>query len=166
MRKAILDQLRTGHQGIVRTKQRARLTQYWPGIDNDIENVITACTTCQDYLPSNTKETIQQKPRPSYPFKEIAADFCQHAGRYYLVVVDCYSDYPTIISMGRDITASHLIAAVRELISRTAVPDIFWSDGVRSSHQRSFKNLPNSGGSLAVHPLPTTHKVMERQRQQ
>ena len=65
--------------------------------------------------------------------------------------------------MGRDITTSHLIAAVRELISRTAIPGQM---GTPSSHQRSFRNLPNSGGSLAVHPLPTIHKVMERQRQQ
>ena len=78
---------------------------------------------------SNPKETIQQKPTPSLPFKEIAADFYQYAGRYYLVIVDCYSDWPTIVPMGRDITASHLTAAIRELISRIAVPDIFWSDG-------------------------------------
>ena len=68
--------------------------------------------------------------------------------------------------MGRDITASYLIAAVRELISRTAVPDVFWSDGGPQFTSKKFQDLPNSGGSLAIHPLPTIHKVMERQRQQ
>ena len=72
MKKTILDQLHKGHQGIVQTKQRARVTLYWPGIDNDIENMIIACTVCQDHLPSNPKETMEQKPRPSYPFKEVA----------------------------------------------------------------------------------------------
>ena len=55
------------HQGSVRTKQRARLTVYWPGMDNAIDNVIFNCQKCQDHLPSNAKEPIIQKPRPLRP---------------------------------------------------------------------------------------------------
>ena len=40
------------------------------------KNMIIACKICQDHLPSQVKETIQQKPRPSYTYQEIAADFC------------------------------------------------------------------------------------------
>ena len=36
MRPHILTQLHESHQGSVRTKHRARLSVYWPGIDNDI----------------------------------------------------------------------------------------------------------------------------------
>jgi len=32
---------------------------YWPGIDNDIDNVILSCQLCQDHLPL-------------HPFQEIA----------------------------------------------------------------------------------------------
>ena len=92
MHKTILAHLHLAHQGITLTKQRARLTLYWPGMDNDIENIITSCTQCQDHLPSNHKEPLQAKPRPVRPFQEAAADFCYHAGRSYLVWVDCYSD--------------------------------------------------------------------------
>ena len=28
-------------------------SSYWPGIDNDIENMVAPCTECQDHLPSN-----------------------------------------------------------------------------------------------------------------
>ena len=58
MRKTILAHLHLAHQGITRTKQRARLTLYWPGMDNDIENIITSCTQCQDHLPSNHEEPL------------------------------------------------------------------------------------------------------------
>ena len=44
MRKSILDQLHREHQGMVRTKQRAHLTLYWPGIHNDIENMVGPST--------------------------------------------------------------------------------------------------------------------------
>ena len=65
------------------------------------------------------------KPKPAHPFQEIAADFCHHAGRNYLVLVDWYTDWTTIIAMGKDILSAHLISAVRELFSCTAVPDTF-----------------------------------------
>ena len=146
IRRTILTELHRGHQGIVQTKQRASLTLYWPGINNDIENMITACKQCQDHIPSNPKEPLQPKPRPSYPFQEVAADFCQHAGRYYLIIVDCYSDWPTIVPMGRDITTSHLVAAVRELISHTAVPDVFWSDGGPQFRSKQFQEFTKQWG--------------------
>ena len=43
MRPQILTQLHESHQGSVRTKQRARLSVYWPGVDNDIDNLVLAC---------------------------------------------------------------------------------------------------------------------------
>ena len=106
MRRQILAQLHESHQGTVRTKQRARLSVYWPGIDNDIDNVILACQTCQDSLPSNVKEPLIQKSRPDRPFQEIAIDFCSYASRDYLIIVDCCTDWPAIISMDRG-TADH-----------------------------------------------------------
>ena len=68
--------LHEAHQGIVCTKQQACMTVYWPGIDDDIENVITACQLCQDHLPSNPKELIVSKPKPLCPFQEIACWLC------------------------------------------------------------------------------------------
>ena len=92
LRSEILTQLHESHQGSIRTKQRARLSVYWPGIDNYIDNVILSCKQCQDHLPSNPKEPIIQKPQPARPFQEIAVDLCSHAGRTYLVIVDCLTD--------------------------------------------------------------------------
>ena len=83
---------RQAHQGMVRTKQRARLTIYWPGLDNDIDNMVSQCTQCQTHFPSHPKEPLISKPRPAQPFQEIAADFCYHAGRNYLIFVDCLTD--------------------------------------------------------------------------
>ena len=75
MRQEVLRQLHESHHGSVRTKQRAKLTVYWPGIDNDIENTILAYKTCQDSLPSNPREPLIQKAKPTRPFQTIAADF-------------------------------------------------------------------------------------------
>ena len=125
MRRDVLAQLHESHQGSVRTKQRARLAVYWPGIDNDIDNVILACKMCQDLLPSNVKEPITCKPTPARPFQEVAGDFRSYAGQDYLILVDCYSDWPDIIPMGHNTTTSRVVTVIRQSFCRTGVPDIF-----------------------------------------
>ncbi len=71
----------------------ARLVVYWPGIDNNIDNIILSCKQCQDHLPAHHSEPIVIKPRSDRPFQEIAADFCAYGGQEFLILVDCYSDY-------------------------------------------------------------------------
>jgi len=55
VRRDILKQLHELYQGTLRTKQRARLTVYWPGID-DIDNLISQLgpgQLCQHNLKHN-----------------------------------------------------------------------------------------------------------------
>ena len=122
--KKTLAHLHVAHRGIVCTKQQAHLTFYWPGMDNDIENITTACTLCQNHLPSNHKEPLQTKPRPVWPFQEAVADLCSHAWRSYLVWVDCYSDWPIIAPMNTYTNATHLTTVCTEIFSQMAVPDV------------------------------------------
>ena len=146
-----------------KASQRPRLTVYWPGIDNDIDNIITSCQLCQDHLPSNPKEPIISKPRPMRPFQEIAADFCTYGGKQFLIIVDCYTDWPDIIQMGTNTTTNHLIATLRSTFCRTAIPDILWSDGGPQftsnvfhtfatqwgfTHQTSSPRYPQSNGKV------------------
>ena len=46
-RKSVLERLHSAHQGITRTKQRARMCVYWPGLTNDITLLIENCEACQ-----------------------------------------------------------------------------------------------------------------------
>ena len=94
MGRKVLQTLHESHQGNVSTKEQARLVVYWPGIDSDIDNVILTCKRCQDALPSNCREPIIAKPKPEQPFQELAGNFCCYGGRNYLILVDCYSDWP------------------------------------------------------------------------
>ena len=126
MRHQVLTNLHEAHQRVLQTKQCSCLTIYWPGLDNDIDNIILNCQQCQDHLPSNNKE---QKPRPFQPFQEVAMDLCSYTGQDYLVMVDCHTDWPDIIPMTRNTTTSQITTALRQAFCRTAIPDIVWSDG-------------------------------------
>ena len=112
MHHQVLTNLHEAHQGALRTKQRARLTIYWPGIDNDIDNIILNCQQCQDHLPSNVKEPIIQKSQPLRPFQEVAVDLCSYAGQDYLIMVDCHTDWPDIIPMPHNTAAPQITTAL------------------------------------------------------
>ena len=76
----------------------------------------------QDHLPSNHKESIIQKPRPDRPFQEISVDLCLHAGHTYLIIVDCFTDWPAITSLDHGTTAVQVITTIHQLFCRTAIP--------------------------------------------
>ena len=71
MRHQVLTNLHKAHQGALRTKQRACLTIYWPGLDNDIDNIILNCQQCQDHLSRNVKEPIIQKSHLQDYFRKL-----------------------------------------------------------------------------------------------
>ena len=127
MRNEMLRRLHESHQGITRTRERARLAIYWPGIDHDIEKVITACKTCLDELPSLGKEPMLLRTPASRPFQELAVDFAYVNGRHFLIMVGCYTDWPSVCFMRDNTTARAVVTVIREYFSRTAVPNILWS---------------------------------------
>ena len=46
LRVEMLERLHQGHQGIVRTRARARQSIWWPGLIRQIEDMIKSCTVC------------------------------------------------------------------------------------------------------------------------
>ena len=163
LRQKVLSDLHSSHQGLVRTKQRGHLTVYWPGMDNDIEYTILSCQFCQDHLPSNTKELLTLKPKPQRPFQELEIDYCSYGGQQFLIMMDCFTDWPEVIPMGQNTQTHRLTTALRQTFCLTAVPDVLWSDGCPQftsklfndfaaqwdfEHQTSSPRYPQSNGKI------------------
>ena len=129
LRPTTLSRLHEAHQGISRSQARARLTSYWPNIDQDIEYFVQGCRHCQDHLPSQTKGPILFKSPPQRPYHQIAIDFASFGGRNFLIIVDCKTDWPDIIEVGKDMKATKPSASLRDHFCRTAVPEFMWSNG-------------------------------------
>jgi hypothetical protein len=63
-RRDILKKLHSSHQGITRTKRRARQALYLPGMPNDIVLLVEGCQPCQQARPSLPKEPMILEPPP------------------------------------------------------------------------------------------------------
>lgn len=130
LRRETLERLHDGHQGVERTKRRARQTVYWPGIDNDITNVVSSCSLCRSLLPSHQNEPLwQDDDPPSRVFESVSADYFHLAGRTFLVYVDRLSGWPYVCSCSRPASAAQLVCFLRSVFADTGVPVAIRTDG-------------------------------------
>ena len=89
-RASILKLLHRGHSGIVKTKTLARQLYYWPGMTNDIKNLVSACDVCVAHLPKQQAMPLKQT-EASFPLEHTSADLFSLGGKNYLVYVDRFS---------------------------------------------------------------------------
>ena len=99
-RSKVLHQLHESHQGLRRTLRHARQLYFWPGMTNDINQVVTACQSCQEQLPSQPREPLIHTTA-SRPFEAVSVDLFDLAGKSYLVMVDRYSGWPCVAKLSR-----------------------------------------------------------------
>ena len=107
------------------------------------------------------KEPMISKPTSERPFQHMAVDFASYGGRQFLIIIDCKTNWPYIIDMGKDTTARKLTIVLRDQSCRTAAPDLLWSDGGPQfmshhlakflqtwvvSHKMSSPHYPQSNG--------------------
>ena len=129
-RRDTLQRLHAAHQGIDRTKRRARQLVYWPGINNDVETTVTACAECQKYLPSLAPEPLLSDPPPDFPFQDVSTDIFFHNGNHYLVYVDRLSGWPIIAYFpNRDLKTRDVTSVLRNCFASYGVPTRIRSDG-------------------------------------
>ena len=105
---------------------------------------------------------VQAKIRPVQLFhsiQQVADDLCYHAGRSYVVRVDCYLDWPIHCS---HTTANFLIAVFTETLAKQQYKMHCGQSGV---HNSLFKASCIIGASSTKSPHCTISKAVRRHRQ-
>ncbi|KII65137.1 hypothetical protein RF11_14079 [Thelohanellus kitauei] len=116
LRRRLLERLHESHMGIVKTKSLARNYLWWPGMDSDIENVISGCQQCQyEKRKSAVKSEIISWITTTFPME-----------RSY-VLVDDFSKWPEAI-IKNDTSAETNVKLRHEIISRVGMPGQLVSD--------------------------------------
>ena len=141
MQRSVLQLLHESHQGINRTKARARQVVYWPGIDNDIQQTIQHCQSCQRDLPSHPQEPYVAHELPSRPFQVVHADLFYYAGQQFLVIVDALSNWPWVFCLGRSAVTRKIISAFCDVFCCSGVPDTLYSDNGPQFASREFSQF-------------------------
>ena len=155
-RREVLARLHDSHQGVERTKRRARQSVYWPGVNNDMSTTVASCDKCQELLPSQQREPLKSEPLPTRVFEDVSADFFSYVGRDYLDYVDRLSGWPVTFHFAKgNTTYRHTINACRRAFVALGVPVRFRSDGAPQFASREFRQFLKRWGVNAV--LSTPH---------
>ena len=102
----------------------ARSYVWWPRahLDQDIEEMVTACHGCQSEESSPLKAAVHPWIWPMRPWQCIYVDFAGPLQRKsYLLVIDAHSEWPEIIEMPTT-TSAKTIEVLRNLFSRYGIP--------------------------------------------
>ncbi|CAA9995734.1 unnamed protein product [Nesidiocoris tenuis] len=141
-RKNVLDQLHKSHQGIEKTKRRARQTVYWPAMNSDIQNTIEACASCQERRPSLPKEPMISDPQPERPFIDVSMDLFSIGGKYFMVYIDRCSSWPIVCQFGtRCPNSKVIIVCLQKIFTDTGIPIRIRNDGGPQFSSSEFKQF-------------------------
>jgi transposase InsO family protein len=161
MHKYILEQLHQGHQGILKTKLRAKDTVFWCNMNDQIEKVVGKCSTCQEYRRTQTKETLLPHEIPTRPWQTLGTDLFHFNGDNYLIVADYYTKFPVVRQMPSRCTSQSVVKALKQIFGEYGTPDVVisdngpqydcetfkvFSDAWQFSHITSSPHFPQSNG--------------------
>ena len=143
LRRDMLDILHSGHQGVTGMQARARDTIYWPGIDSDIAKKRQNCSLCDNIAPSLPHAPPTPLPTPEYPFQMVATDYLELGGRSYFVVVDRYSNWPSVYPATTTCGdgSAELVRRMKEYIGTFGVMSEIASDGGRQYTSHIFQEF-------------------------
>lgn len=154
LRPHILEVLHSSHQGQDRTLRRARQTVFWPGMSNNVKQMVERCQPCSERLPSQQHEPLQQVPRPSRPFESVSADLFSYAGWEYLVMVDRYSGWINVAKCGHSTHSSSVITHLKAWMVDQGIPVVLTSDNGTQFSSAEFQNWCKRWGIRHVPSSP------------
>ena len=132
LRKRVIENLHSAHQGVTSMTSRAMASVFWPGITSSIEKAREGCRTCHKNAPSHPKLPPVEPKIPTVPFQMICSDYFKLGGHSYLVIVDRLSGWCEVVQVKAQSVSSGakgLCQALRQLFATFGVPEEISSDG-------------------------------------
>ena len=143
MREDILKQIHEGHLGFNKCQMRAKETVYWPGLNDQLENLIINCQLCLKYSKSKNKSTPPTAlghEVPAVPWSKVATDIFHYESQPYLLIVDYTSRFP-IVRRLKLMSAQNITEQFRSIFSEYGWPDTLVSDNGPCYTAVMFTNL-------------------------
>ena len=132
LRKVVLENLHSAHQGVASMLSRAQRIVFWPGITLDIQRIRNECQHCNRNAPSQASLPAENITPPTTPFQQVFSDFFEFAGKHYLIVGDRLSGWTEVYSTpfgSQRSGAKGLVSCLRQYFTTFGVPEELASDG-------------------------------------
>ena len=128
--EAILKQIHDSHLGLTKYKLCAKQAVYWPGVNDQLEQLVLNCQLCLKYLRSKKKPDTYSalgQEVPIFPWTKVATDLFYFEGNSYLLLVDYTSWFPVVRKL-MSMTAHHITDHIKQIFAEYGRPDTLVSD--------------------------------------
>lgn len=151
---AVLKELHKGHPGQERMKAIMRSYVYWPGVDREVANFVSACRECAAVAKVPSKTLLSSWPLPSNPWQRIHLDYAgPFEGSYFLVIIDSYSKWPEIIRTS-SISTTSTLDLLYETFARFGLPETIVTDNGTQFTSVEFKEFCDASGIIHLKTTP------------
>lgn len=151
LRLDILDKLHEGHQGILKCRQRAVQSVWWPGISRDVESMVKQCVVCAKRAKT-VPEPLIPSEFPERPWQKVATDLYEQNGTY-LLVVDYFSRYIEVAKLSST-TSPAVINHMKSIFARHGIPQTVVSDNGPQYSSKDFREFASDYGFSHVTSSP------------
>ena len=145
-----------GHMGERKTRERIRLSFYWPELRQSVHEYVASCSECQLRSRVMTKDRVPITPvtRADIPFQVLNMDCIgpldppsAQGHRYCLCIVDNCTRWPAVYML-KSLTARSVCEALLDLFANVGVPNVIISDcGTNFTSQLTREMLSRLGCS-------------------
>ncbi len=127
LRLQMLDRIHEGHQGIQKCRMKAQDSVWWPGISQQVYDLVVNCRECAKLKGNPHPEPLLPTAWPLYPWQKVATDLFEFQGSQYILVVDYFSRYIEVSKL-RITTSAEIIHQLKRLFARHGIPETVISD--------------------------------------
>lgn len=152
-RQDVLKNLHKSHMGMVKTKQLARDTLYWPSMNSQIDDMISKCSTCLSRQNQPPREPMMIHPIPSRPWSKVSSDLFELNGRHFLVLVDYYSNFIEVENL-QSLTSKSIIQHMKRIIARHGIMDTLITDNGPQYKSQEFAEFTELYGIQHITSSP------------
>lgn len=170
LRSTALQSAHGGHVGEMAMKRIMRQFFWWPKMSAEVSKFVKNCDICAMLSKRNPPVPLKSREMPDGPWEIIQIDFVNvpnFGTGEFLVVVDIYSRYLTVVEM-KAMDATSTNAALHAVFQTWGLPVIMQSDNGPPFQSSTFNTFWEEKGVIirkAIPLSPQSNGAVERQNQ-
>ena len=143
-------------------KALARSYIWWPGMDAEIDNLVKACSVCQQSRPAPAVAPLHSWEWPSELWSRLHLDFAgPFMGHMFLILMDAHSKWLDVHLM-QSITSANTIEKLRMVFATHGLPRKVVTDNGSSLEFRTFMSKNGITHVTTAPYHPSSNGLAER----
>ena len=157
LRRQILSELHSAHQGLESTLRRATETIHWPHLNQELKDYISRCETCDTYNYRQPKQPLITHDTPERAWAKVGCDLFEFNEKSYLATVDYYSNFFEVDRLDQ-LTSKNVIKKLKPHFARYGIPDTVVTDNGPQFISEEFQEFSTKYGFEHVRTSPYHHQ--------